>query len=97
MNGHITVRQFNAVLAQGDIGYLIGAHLIAFSIIESDVSILGIVVDIEGEDKRIVGLLAAQAIGINAAHGGLLCLPLGDLVVLHQVEVDVLALDSGTG
>ena len=84
-----------SVFALLNIGNVNGSHCGAFLVVECDVSIIGIIIGIEGELVTVV----VQTVSKDAGHAGLACyvgLPLGDLVVLHQVQVDVLTINVST-
>ena len=80
--------------------YFDSTYLIAFTVIEGDIGSLGIGIGVEHELVAAIDIAGNQVISVDACHTGLLagqCLPLGDLVILHQVQIDILTLDSCTG
>ena len=95
----LVVADLDGVFALLHFRYLDAAHLIAIHVIEGDVGILGILVGTECELKRSVHVGSGQTIGIHTCHCRLIVghgLPLGELVVLHQVQDNILIFDGGT-
>ena len=79
-----------------NIGYFDSCYSCAFAVIERDVGVVCSVIATEGELVTLV----LQTISVNTLHASTsshVSLPFGHLAVLHQVQVDVLALDVGTG